>query len=815
MTHKRITLWLMAALLCSMIPAWGQNAKTRSDAKKYMDFLYQYMPLPDRTDYSRGFYEKNVELSLQAQREMPWGKTVPEREFKHFVIPVRVNNENLDNSREVFYNALKNRVKGLSMYDAVLEVNHWCHEKVTYRPSDARTSSPLASVCTAYGRCGEESTFLVAALRAVGIPARQVYTPRWAHTDDNHAWVEAWADGKWYFLGACEPEPILNLGWFNESASRGMLMHTKVFGNYDGPEEVMTRTPSYTEINVIDNYAPTSRVTVKVVDKNGKPVKDATVEFKLYNYAEFYTVASKKTDGNGTTSLTAGKGDMLIWVKKDGKAMMKKASFNHDQAVTFDFDNAQLPAVMDETIVPPPVSASLPVVSQEKRDANNRRMAQEDSIRQAYEATMVDESRGNHATIHKFIDEASNKVMAKKLLEVISKKDLRDIPLEVLKDNETAVTDTSDIYCRYVMNPRVENEWLTPYKQFFGKKMAHIKNPAQLIEWCQKYIKINTTNNPQQLRMQPMSVYREHVTDMLGRNIFFVSVARSLGMPARINEVNGKLQYFAQDKWNDVSWNDTENSLAKVAPQGRLTLSYKPMAYNDNPKYYIHFTLSKIVDGEAKLLTYPDEATWKTDFAQGVDLDEGQYMLTTGTRMASGAVLAHTQLFDIKAGKTTPLSFTMREDQDGVQVIGSLNAENIYHDAATGTSKSLLSTTGRGYYLVGIVAPNQEPTNHALRDIGKYQKDFENWGRKMMLLFETQDAASRFNYKEFKQLPSNVVWGTDVDGKILKEIKEQMKLANTSLPIFMICDTFNRVVYVQQGYTINIGEQILKVIKKL
>lgn len=81
------------------------------------------------------------------------------------------------------------------MYDAVLEVNHWCHEKVIYTPTDIRTSAPMATVKTAYGRCGEESTFLVAALRAVGIPARQVYTPRWAHTDDNHAWVEAWVDG--------------------------------------------------------------------------------------------------------------------------------------------------------------------------------------------------------------------------------------------------------------------------------------------------------------------------------------------------------------------------------------------------------------------------------------------------------------------------------------------------------------------------------------------------------------------------------------------------------------------------------------------
>ena len=31
-----------------------------------------------------------------------------------------------------------------------------------------------------------------------------------------------------------------------------------------------------------------------------------------YNYAEFYTVASKQTDADGKTFLTAGKGDMLV-----------------------------------------------------------------------------------------------------------------------------------------------------------------------------------------------------------------------------------------------------------------------------------------------------------------------------------------------------------------------------------------------------------------------------------------------------------------------------------------------------------------------
>ena len=206
-----------------------------SEEMEALKFLYAYMPVADVTDYPSSFYVDNVRTSLTARKEMAWGNKVPELLFRHFVLPIRVNNENLDSSRMVFYPQLKERVRGMDMRDAILEVNHWCHERVTYQPSDGRTSSPLATIRSAYGRCGEESTFTVAALRSIGIPARQVYTPRWAHTDDNHAWVEAWADGEWYFLGACEPEPVLNLGWFNAPASRAMLMHTRAFGDYDGP----------------------------------------------------------------------------------------------------------------------------------------------------------------------------------------------------------------------------------------------------------------------------------------------------------------------------------------------------------------------------------------------------------------------------------------------------------------------------------------------------------------------------------------------------------------------------------------------------
>ena len=791
----------------------------RDLAWQYVNKLRTSLATPDRFDYNDEFYFHNYLTSLHARDEMPWGKIVPQREFEHFVLPVRVNNENLDTARMVFYNELRERVKNLSMKDAILEVNHWCHEKVSYRPSDARTSSPLATMRTAYGRCGEESTFLVAALRSVCIPARQVYTPRWAHTDDNHAWVEAWANGRWYFLGACEPEPVLNLGWFNESASRGMLMHTNVAGDYHGPEQVVSRTPCYTEINVTSNYAPTSVRHIKVHDRNGNPVPNAIVEFKLYNYAEFYTVAKDTTNERGNAALTAGKGDMLVWVTKDDLAAVKKVSWagDNDDFVLIELRDKALPRHLELDIVPPPLSAKLPEVTDEQRALNDRRKAQEDSIRQAYEATMpVEAWRGNHRTIQQFLDEAQNKVMAHKLLDVLSAKDLRDIELDVLRDNEVAIIDTSEIYCRYVLCPRVENEWLTPYKAFFKSKLGHFKNIGQLIEWTKGNITIDNKHNPQRLRQQPMSVYRTHTTDELGRAIFFVSAARSMGWPARINEVNGKLEYYANRAWHEVKFEESKS--IKTEPSGTLRLNFTPSDTHNDLAYYTHFTLSKIVDNKPQLLTYPEDATWNNYFKNGVQLEPGTYMLTTGNRQSDGSVLASITTFEIESNKESDIDLSLLNKDNALNIIGTLRLDGYY---SNGERRLILDNDC--YHIVGFIAPSNEPTTHALHDIATCASQIEALGCNITLLTLNDEQEQRFDKSQFSDLPTSVIWGIDKDrlegtdrfvyGTRMTDLIRETKANKKTMPLFVVTDSKGNIFFTQQGYTIHLGEQILKAIK--
>lgn len=829
------------------------NAQMAPDEKEALTFMYAYMPIGDITDYDGDFYLRNIRSSFQAKAEMPWGDSIPENIFRHFVLPVRVNNENLDESRMVFFDELKDRVKGMSLHDAILEVNHWCHEKVIYTPSDSRTSSPMASVKTAYGRCGEESTFTVAALRSVGIPARQVYTPRWAHTDDNHAWVEAWVDGQWKFLGACEPEPVLNLGWFNGPAYRGMLMHTKVFGKYNGPEEVMEITDGYTEINVIDNYAPTAKATITITDAKGKPVKGAQVEFKIYNYAEFYTVANKITDAEGKSFLTAGKGDMLVWATKDGQFGYSKVSFGKDDQVTIVLDKKPGEAETIALDIVPPVDGSIPAeVTPEQKEANAKRLLEEDAIRNKYVATFYTEekaealakelgidplktsdfmigSRGNWMEIEKFLREASadKRPAAMALLGDISAKDLRDTPASVLADhlNNTPEQGRTE---PYILNPRVANEFLTPYRSFFLANIdatlaeQAIANPDVLVDWVKKNITINNELNTQRIPIMPTGVWKSRVADTDSRNIFFVSLARSLGIPARIEPVARKVQYLKEGEWQDV---DFEAEIQTVAKQGKVVASYTPIKALQDPKYFSHFTISKILPtAQLQTLNFQSGSnvdmglgdTWSGLLKKPLTLDEGNYLLVTGTRMANGSVLAEISFFTIVPDQTANMKLEMRESSDEIQVIGNFNSENKFKRADNGEETSLLATTGRGYYIVAILGARQEPTNHAMRDMAAVKKDLEAWGRSIVLLFPDEKGFKSFDPKEFGELPGTITFGIDADNHIQKEIAAAMKLQNANtLPIFIIADTFNRVVFVSQGYTIGLGEQLMKVIHKL
>lgn len=830
-----------------------------------LTILYSYMPLPDLTDYSADFFLANVDYTLKAQEEMPWGDIVPKTEWQHFVLPLRVNNEPLDSSRIVLYRTLKPRVEQLSMEEAILEVNHFCHEHVSYQPSDGRTSSPLQSMKSAIGRCGEESTFLVAALRAVGIPARQVYTPRWAHTDDNHAWVEAWANGKWHFLGACEPEPVLDLGWFNEPASRGLIMHANVSGHYYGPEMHLKDNIYCTKILVTDNYAPVGMNTVQVVDTNGQPVADARIRFCIYNYAEFYPVLDTLTNSQGTATLLTGYGDMVVWAAKDSMFgfVVNRPSEEEVKTLVLDHKMGE-PFSADLTITPPVAHNNLPPVTPEAREQCNQRLSEEDAIRNAYIATfdyssaLMAATRGNHEVIRTFLEETNNSPHAWTIVNHLCDKDKRDITLANLRDvyQHTAAYDPQgemsyDMYYQYVVQPRVQTEALTPYR---GALLEAIPAPQQkafrsdiqsITRWIRDSVRIDNQQNPQGLKMAPLSVWKYRITDSGSRNLFFVCMARTFGYPAEINPITGELQYWTPQGWTILEFEDKE---AATVPSVKLILSPASNCHTEAYHYYSHFSICQLHQMMPRQLEYSETATLSEMVSDNIPLlSAGDYLLVTGSRLANGAVLVHLEGFSVSDSQAeVVIPITFRQTTEEVMVIGSFNSENRYlpyypngaeepssttaqptseepsyasHQSATspqpaiGELCSILSTTGRGYYICGLIAPNNEPSTHMLHDLEAAREELNRQGISIVLLFPSEASARKFRFEEFPNLPDKVSFGIANESTI-----NDLRTDNddsTPIPTIIIADTFNRVVFRGTGYTIGLGFQLLDCLRKL
>ena len=311
----------------------------------------------------------------------------------------------------------------------------------------------------------------------------------------------------------------------------------------------------------------------------------------------------------------------------------------------------------------------------------------------------------------------------------------------------------------------------------------------------------------------PIGTWKSRVVDSQSREIFFVAAARSLNIPAWKDAVTGNIYFIDNGNTNQV---DFEISTTSNTPEGTLKAIYKPIPRLNDPKYYTNFTISKYEDGSFKLLNYPENATWSSLLKNGLKIEEGYYMLTTGSRMANGSVMSNVSFFTVEKDKETRIELTMRNNAEEIRVIGNFNSELKYTDVVTKAETSILSTTGRGYFVVGILGPGQEPTNHALKDIEIKKEEFEKWGRKMILLFPDEKSYRKFSPTDFPNLPSNIVYGIDTNNAIRNEISQNMKLPNGGhLPIFIIGDTFNRVVFQIDGYTIGTGEQLIKTINGL
>lgn len=821
----------------ALFSVFDENITT--EEREALEFLYAYMPLSDLADYDGSYYLNQVRTTLKARKYFDWGKKIPEDVFRHFVLVYRVNNENLDNAREVFFNELKDRVKGMTMEQAALEVNHWCHEKVNYRATDGRTSAPLALMRTSWGRCGEESTFTTMAMRAVGIPARQCYTPRWAHTDDNHAWVEVWIDGEWHYLGACEPEPELDVAWFTAPAKRAMMVHTNVFGNYNGKEEKNLQTELYSIINLLSNYTDTRTAAVKIVDKKGKPVNNATVKFNVYNYAEFYPITTSKTGKDGKASVMTGKGDLFVWAT-DGTNYGYIISEPNSKELTIKLDKTQGKAYSETIVVNPPAPQKIKELSPEKIAANAGRLAHEDSIRNAYMKTFINEvdarlfakenglngdeawkylnmSQGNWRDIKNFMLHEKTNPLLFPFLASLSAKDLRDTPCDYLLSHiliaEKSKIDrglSNELVAGSVYSPRISRELIRPWREYLQSAITSKDNvnAEQIISYIKSNVKLDKVENYYYCPISPQGALELKSADASSINSLFVALCRAEGIAARIESSTSRPQYYSNGQWINV--NLTGESETKY-PQGFVT--FNNVASNIvKPAYSTHYSIAKFVDGDFVTLNYEGDEALK-NLPGKVSVDAGYYRLMVGSRANDGSVTINTQYFTLGEGENKFIDIELPKTEGRIQVQGIVDMNNRV-TLADGKEKSLKEISNGKGLIICFSDPDKEPTKHVLQDIPNQQKELNEWGGGVLFMIPDDKVSKAFDASVFKNLPKQSAWGIDNKRALLNATAGALQIDfSNNFPLTIYLSDNGGILFSSEGYQIGIPENILKTIK--
>ena len=270
------------------------------------DFLRSYMNDALMQAAGPELIQQNIRYALKARQTFAWAKQLETDMFLHYVLPPVVSQEPPEAWRPMMFDSLSLAIKGLDdPVQVSLQVNRWCADRVKYKPTQRRDQGPLETLKSGFGRCEEETIVFIDALRSVGIPARQAYTPWWPFTNSNHAWTELFVNGHWAYAGSCEPKDSLCKAWFSEPVKRTAVVFSVVPGQLD-TGQVYRKGKDFTVINSTALYRDVCKLSVQ-----GAGPGDS-MAISVFNYGALRPVMTLIADQDGNANCVIGPGDYVI-----------------------------------------------------------------------------------------------------------------------------------------------------------------------------------------------------------------------------------------------------------------------------------------------------------------------------------------------------------------------------------------------------------------------------------------------------------------------------------------------------------------------
>ena len=741
------------------------------ELKKYLSFLYLHMPYADIANVDKEVILDYAKLSVNLRNTRC--KDLDEDIFLNYVLFHRIGSEKIVANRTFFYDLIKDML-GESETENVLKLNYFCGKNVTYRTTDIRTLDPITIYKSSFGRCGEESIFAVSVFRAAGIPARQIYVPLWAHCDDNHAWVEVYVDNDWHYLGACEPEEILDKGWFDDASARAMIVKNILYGNIKKEaKDYLGLNAGLYEINQTKRYADTKHIKLYLY-AGDKILSNFDFNICLMNYSMFSPIIKAKTDVYGEYETDIGIGDVFLsmYIDKNYIIPLNLKDKNAFYIDIYDFE-PEYNKYQEIFINVPQASTRNRKKSPKKRESEYKiKEFPNDTVRK----TAVSEGM-------------------EKLWDILSEKDKRDISIEVLRDcfdSKNIYNVNGEIYLNYIQNPRVYFEHLTVCRHFFRDKFTDIESLLEFVKG------ISLT------REKPitgaMGVYKTRISNALSVKIFAVNVLRSMGIASKL--VNADVYVYENGEFRLLSELskilDTLKYIDSCCIREEVTnteISHLHIE-GDLSGFGESFSISKYDSFENNLISLD-----KSSIKEHMELPAGEYVLATQNRLPNGNICAKYNILNLKSDTENEVKLEYMQ-ADINDMLSAFILPRELEDRLN------ISDNSDEIRLIMWMEEEEEPSQHIANDLLIKEDLLKNMKLDLIFTNEFENKDSAINELLKKSLYNNIHTNF---GEDLQEAFGRSTFVNhETLPIVALCKG-NRAVYAFSGYQVGSGNLIEKI----
>ena len=636
----------------------------KAEEKGYKDwakFLLSSMPDVDLVNLKAEQFISYFTALNKNLKRVPWREKIDDFLFYYYVLPYRVSQEPLENFTTIYADTLYELIKDTKdMREAVLRINEWVFTKMRYRPTVRWDQNALTTIKRGFGRCEEMAILCIKALRTVGIPARNVYTPWWPFTNSNHAWVEVWVDGKWYSIGGGEPTD-LNNAWFAIPSKRAAIVKGVVYGEIeDIKESIYKRKKGFTIINVTQNYTDVIELFIQVREK-GIPKESVSVSICVYNYSSLPPVGFKKTDKDGYVKFIVGKTQLFIYASKDSLRGYKiwAPPSKHKDTIVIEISKTEIPDTsfwlytkrIEEERKKPKYkpnmdslkllqrlhfsqikmvdSAVIPVLSEKDRKLVNifyhaKKGAME----------LLEFYKSLSDTLKKIFIDYFDFLPPKDIVSLDTIK-LEEELRAVLKSQELVSKELPDSLKEYIFSDRILFEQIGKWRRIIQPEFLKFKKESvkETVEEVFRWVKENIEKVEEKgyfgPMMSPLDVYRAKRATDTERYILITGILRSIGIPARIKWSYDAVEYW-DEKWKEIRFKEEKEKAKKAW----VALKFKDneVDVTSKQRYYYDYSITQFEE-------YPRRLDPPIDTSQGyiiITLNEEPIYVITGWRNGYG-----------------------------------------------------------------------------------------------------------------------------------------------------------------------------------